>query len=337
MRVGVVRFLMSGALFALSGNVMTVDALAQGGGATATKKSTPAAKSSSKKTTSSAKGSSKKAPAPTPAPTPVPTAAPTPTPETTPTPEATPSVTPVMPEVTPSTTPTPVIGEPTPVASPSPTGTPEAAAAEAPAVPRQGLMGPFKVGPVFGSSIPAPIEYGIDGKYLSSYGAALTMGDYTYKGKDSDKIKDMKVRLSHWALQGNWFPWEGAFFLGTSLGHRTISVSASNAAKIKTGGVETPVNIDASFRVQSWFLGWHLGWIKEFDSGLTLGTGLGLFTPFKSSTSFEAEYKDNAVVNDAIKETDAYKGLEDDVTDAGKKMGLLALPQIQIIRLGWLF
>ena len=337
MRVGVVRFLMTGALFALSGSLMTVDALAQADGAKAPKKSAPAAKSSSKKSSSSSKGGSKKAPAPTPAPTPVPTAVPTPTLAASPIPQATPSVTPAMPEVTPSTTPTPPNGEPTPAATPSPVGTPETSASEAPAVPRQGLMGAFKAGPVFGSSIPAPIEYGIDGKYLSSYGASLTMGDYTYKGKDSDQVKDMKVRLSHWAVQGNWFPWEGAFFLGTSFGHRTIGVSASNAAKIKTGGVETPVNIDAKFRVESWFFGWHLGWIKEFDSGLTLGTGLGLFTPFKSSTTFEAEYKDNAVVNDAIKETDAYKGLEEDVTDAGKKMGLLALPQIQIIRLGWLF
>lgn len=247
--------------------------------------------------------------------------------------------------VVPSPSPTPLATltpEVTPLAVPASTPIPAAAGAKTdaeavPPPPREGLLGAFRLGPMFSSSIPAPIEFGIESKYENSFGGSLSYGDFTYSGKDTDKVKDLKARFSHFALQGNWYPGASSFFLGASLGRRTIAVSATSNTKLKTGGTESPVNIDAKFVIQSYFIGWHLGWLKEWDSGFALGTGIGFFTPFKSTTSFEADYKDNATVNDAIKQTDAYRGLEEDVSDAGKKAGLLALPQIQIIRIAYLF
>jgi hypothetical protein len=202
---------------------------------------------------------------------------------------------------------------------------------------RAGVLGNFYFGPVAAAGVPQGLQFGLDSRFLKGFGATLSYGTYTHKPADTSKVKNAEATLATLEAQGLWFPWDGVFYTGLGLGRRTIELKAENNAKIKSSGTETPINLSAEATVESIFIGYHLGWIKTFDSGLNIGGGLGLHAPLQSSAKVDANYEDNAALNAALKETDAYKGFESDIEDAGKQAGRLALPYIEIIRVGFLF
>lgn len=196
-----------------------------------------------------------------------------------------------------------------------------------------GLM----IGPFLSFGIPHPITVGVDGQIEKDYGANIGFGSYTYSKPDTTTIKDLKIKIQHFEIGGSWRPWSGSFFVGGELGQQTLQVSAMSTKKVSSGETSSDLSLTADMKIVSTYLTPQVGWNWKFDSGLNIGTTLGVQYPLTSRSTFEANVEGVAGLDEAIKRLPEYQQLDDDVHDAGKKAGLLALPKWEVIHVGWLF
>jgi hypothetical protein len=176
-------------------------------------------------------------------------------------------------------------------------------------------------------SLPRPIEAELMGKFWSSVGLGVQYSmipTITFPGKDA------KVSLN--AIQGvlRWFPFKGAFYLGTGVGYQSFKASMSD------GPLE--ISSDASAA----FVSPQIGWLWMWKSGLALGLNFGAQIPFASDPAVTTLYN-GAPLPPAptalIGQETITKGndMTDQVHTVAKLVGKTPLPNIDFLKIGFFF
>ena len=138
--------------------------------------------------------------------------------------------------------------------APSPTPTPSPA-------PDDHLLGPFRLGVMLGAGgLPRALNAAILLKYKDVVGVGVSYGFFPkYEYIDS-------ASLSMWGaeLEGRWYPFRGAFFVGGGLAYQSLDATVRSFARDRVATASGPALVVRA--------GWH--WV--FKSGLSLGVDLGL-------------------------------------------------------------
>jgi hypothetical protein len=195
----------------------------------------------------------------------------------------------------------------------------------------------WQAGPVLSTGLLQP--WVVRGEYHQdrTWSAGLGFGTYTYS-TSSGEVDDISVSLRQIEVLGSWFPWQSAFYVNGGLGQQVISAEATSKQKVQSaasGGEE--LSLTGSYDITSTYLFAGVGWLWRLTQNFVLGTGFGLHLPIASSAEFDATLADSEVLNEAVKKTNAYKEFESATEDAGKAAGRLALPKLELLRIGYLF
>lgn len=151
-----------------------------------------------------------------------------------------------------------------------------------------------------------------------TWGFALIGGAFNADGPESTKI-DMK----NTEVQARYHPWASAFYVGLGYGNHQVKIEKTE--NIQGFDAKAEANVKANyFKPQ-------LGWIWQYDAGLSVGFELGYLAPSGNTTDFSSN------APGAITGTQEYLNLEKDVKDNGDKFGKMGLPFVTLLRLGWMF
>ena len=197
---------------------------------------------------------------------------------------------------------------PAPSAAPPPQAAPAAAtaAATAPSKPSEsqpsnakpddtdtskddqnGLLGPFRIGPVIGVGLPSLINVGGMLKLTPYFAAGLNIGiapdvKFAYYG-------DATVSYHAYQVYAHIHPLAGGFYLGASVGYALAHGTAEQTIALPAALIRVYPNIGTSITlrsdgsVQTLVLTPELGYFKTWKSGFSFGVGAGLQIPIAAS------------------------------------------------------
>jgi hypothetical protein len=195
---------------------------------------------------------------------------------------------------------------PEPPAAPAPKTAPPPAAAAAVASPahaarapgdkdepvkpkddQDGLLGPFRIGPVVGVGLPSLINVGGVMKLTRYFAVGVNIGvapsvKFAYYG-------DATVSYHAYQLYGHVHPFGGGFYLGASIGYALARGTAEQTIELPSSisaaypDVPNPVTLKSEGSVQTMVLTPELGYFYTFKSGFSLGLGVGIQLPVASS------------------------------------------------------
>jgi hypothetical protein len=182
-----------------------------------------------------------------------------------------------------------------------------------------GLLGPITIGPKLTiGSLPVPAGFGIEAKFMNWVGASL---DYYYI--PTVTLSSVGIGLQAFSATARLFPFQGSFFLGTSLGSRSFTGSKTeNVAGI---GAST-VTVD----VTTLFVGPHLGWRWVAKTGFFMGMEFGWQFAMSNSTT-------TAITPAAAALAAGFSGTKAEVEEQADDLGKAGLPQIALLQIGYLF
>ena len=125
----------------------------------------------------------------------------------------------------------------------------------------------WRLGPVVSLGFPRP--FAIEG--LLKIDKVVGLGlEYSFLPKTT--ISDISTRFDAIALDANWYPFKGGFFIGARAGRQWLSGSAT--LRVQNVGAFTE-SADAS----TWFLNPRIGYLHTWSSGFTLGFDAGIQLP----------------------------------------------------------
>jgi hypothetical protein len=193
-----------------------------------------------------------------------------------------------------------------------------------------GVLGPFRIGPVVGIGLPSLINVGGVIKLTAYFAAGVDIGvapsvNLPYYG-------DATVSYHSYEAYAHVHPFGGGLYLGAALGYALASGTAEETVSLDTAAGPVRGTLRSEGSVQTLVLTPELGYFYTFKSGFSLGVGAGLQIPVASS---EIEYK---------QEVDSpYEGVIQEyldptrraVEDSLEKVGQTPLPTVGVC-IGWL-
>lgn len=233
--------------------------------------------------------------------------------------------------------------EPAPAAAEPPSTPPAAKPAPAPEAeedeshPSDGLLGPFRIGPVIGTGLPS----------ILSFGGTLKLTRFLGGGVNVGLIPSIKLQLygdavlsyQEYDVYGRIYPFGGGFFLGAGFGYATIqgtiqdSVDTSALAMQYPGqGIPLSIQYESRANVRTPVVIPQLGYFHTFGSGFSLGVFAGAQIPVAPSrVEFESAVSDVPAML-----VDRYiLPIDQKVRSTLEKVGRSPLPTLGI-QLGWL-
>jgi hypothetical protein len=137
------------------------------------------------------------------------------------------------------------------------------------------------------------------------------------------KFPGGSAELSLWAVQGTlrWFPFSGAFYLGSGVGYQSLKASVSSTSGVAPTEVST--------NLSSPFITPQLGWLWMWKSGFALGLNAGVQIPFASDPEVKMTVAGVPVP--------AAGGDADDVRNVAKMIGKTPFPNIDLLKIGFFF
>jgi hypothetical protein len=262
-------------------------------------------------------------------------------PATTPAPAAEPAVAPVapldpaapaeaatFPEAAPPPEAAPMMAEPTPepVAAPAPAPVPAPTPAMAALPPAETgehveeeakcAMKDLCVGPVLSLGLINPLGIGAHARYQDNWGFGL---DYQFI--PSLAFGDASAGWSLFTLEGRWYPWGNAFWLGAGFGYQSFNAEA------EASGAGSTLRVEGTVAVPALKLG--LGFMGR--DGFIMGIDLGFNLPLGGT---DVEFSGSGLSDDPM-----VAQLRSDIEDAAEKgIGLIPfIPQLNLLRIGYLF
>jgi len=183
---------------------------------------------------------------------------------------------------------------------------------------------PIRVGLLVGIiSIPRPVSFELFVKVHNLIGIGVgynllpsALGDWLLS---IGGVHNASVESSAWDVDLRVFVLRGSFFVGTSLGHQ--SVSASYTANLQQYG-----NLPLTGDLSSFYLTPRLGWLWIWSSGFSMGVDAGVQIPIAHDLTLPA------VLLTVRPDQSPRKEIE----DAAKIVGETPLPSINF-RLGYTF
>jgi hypothetical protein len=174
----------------------------------------------------------------------------------------------------------------------------------------------WRLGPVVGLGFPRP--FAIEGLLKIKNVVGLGV-EYSFLPKTT--ISDITTRFDAIALDANWYPFKGGFFIGARAGRQWLSGSAT--LRVLNFGSFTE-SADAT----AWFVNPRIGYLYTWSSGFTLGFDAGVQLPIG------ATYERSGPATAA--------GLSDPNVDrslrqVAKTLGNDVTPTVDLFRVGFLF
>jgi hypothetical protein len=183
----------------------------------------------------------------------------------------------------------------------------------------EGLCGPLLLGPkLTGGGLPLPFRFGIETKFQNLIGLSFDYGLFP-----TLSISDVKLGAHGWTVAARLYPFRESFFLGVGMGRQTISGERNE--EIAGSMTRIEASMDSTLLVP------QLGWRWVWDSGLWLGTEIGVQIPISNSGRLSTNAPGSAQM------TSEYQELEDDVESIIDKIGDLPLPQMALAQIGFFF
>jgi hypothetical protein len=226
------------------------------------------------------------------------------------------------PEAAPAPAPAPVIAGPAP-AEPTPVGEREERGPDE-APNHKCALGDLCMGPVLSLAVINPFGFGAHARYGENWGFGL---DYQFL--PTVGVQDVSAGWSLVTVEGRWYPFGNAFFLGTGFAYQ----SAHMSAKINGGIPGAEMAVKGNLSMPAWKFG--LGFMGH--DGFVMGIDLALAVPL-GGTNVNFQMPSSAAAADptaAAMIADAHKKIND---AANKGIKLLPfVPQLNLIRIGYLF
>jgi hypothetical protein len=278
-----------------------------------------------------------------PAPPPVPSE---PQPVLAPLPGEPPSATPPAPAPPPTATFAPAPTEPAPPAraearpTPLPAPPPENPPLTEPAASsssheRDGLFGPFRIGPLFGVGLPSLLSFGGELKLTRYFGAGVNVGvipavRLPYYGEATVSYQD-------YGAFAHLHPFGGGFLLGAQLGYALVKgtyddeVDTSRYAAL---GAPSSLDVHAEGSVETLVLTPVVGYVYTWQAGFTFGFDAGAQIPVASSrVRIEDDVGGGSLPTEIVEGYLAPNRKK--VRDTLEKVGQTVLPAFHL-RIGWL-
>jgi hypothetical protein len=247
---------------------------------------------------------------PVPAPLPVPVPAPLPAPEVSPAPVPVAAEAPVAPEV--STYP------PAPVAE---VGAP-------PPVPPEDTVRIAVLLGIISLPRPAEIEVMVKIDRLFSLGVQYSMlPTLTVPGQDAS------LKLNATQAVVRWFPFRGAFYLGSGIGYQQLNASLGQT--VQNGRLVVAADMSTVF------LSPQLGWLWMWRSGFALGINLGIQIPLPRDPVVSVAFNGQPVPDDGAgyppEVATAARNDKDEVTDLARIIMKYPIPNLDLLKIGFVF
>jgi hypothetical protein len=183
----------------------------------------------------------------------------------------------------------------------------------------EGVAGSFLFGPkLTGGGLPLPLRFGIETKFQNLVGLSFDYGLFP-----TLSISDVKLGANGWTVAAKLYPFRESFFLGVGMGRQTLE--ASRSEDIAGSMTRVEASMDSTLLVP------QIGWRWVWDSGLWLGTEIGVQIPISNSGRVTTNG------SAAVQMDPSYAELEDDVESIIDKIGDLPLPQMAFAQIGFFF
>lgn len=183
---------------------------------------------------------------------------------------------------------------------------------------KDGMLWPVVLGPKVGFGFPTPIQFGLEGRYLSALGFSFDYGMFP-----SMAFSNVSVKLSSWNLAAKYFVWGQAFFVGLKFGSQTFDGSMTNTIS----GISTT----ATTSIKTTFLTPHIGWRWTWESGFFMGMEIG------AQVALSADSTTTTNADATIQSTADYAALIADIDSKGKTLGRTTIPILTLIQFGYYF
>jgi hypothetical protein len=202
---------------------------------------------------------------------------------------------------------------------------------------QDGLLGPFRIGPVAGVGLPSLINVGGMIKLTRYVAAGISIGiapdvSFAYYG-------DATVSYHCYQIYGRVHPLGGGLFLGAAVGYALASGTAEQQVDVPAvirmvyPGLDPTVTLRSEGSAETLVLTPELGYFYTFKSGFSLGVSAGLQIPIAPS-DVHFEQNVNADIPDEL--VDEYLGpTSSAVKDSLERMSQSILPTIGL-SIGWL-
>jgi hypothetical protein len=181
------------------------------------------------------------------------------------------------------------------------------------------VSGPFSLGPTVGIAIPHPANIGLEGRFNRYFGFAINYGFLP-----QISFEDVKLKMNSYDARVRIFPFQGAFFVGTSFGKQSI---VANTVAI-TDGTASSLTLEATTLYLTPTLGWRWGG----QTGLIFGIDFGWQVVLSSSAQLRGSYGDQV-----IQFSPEYQEAKADVERVAKDIAQTSLPSFTMIHIGYLF
>jgi hypothetical protein len=208
---------------------------------------------------------------------------------------------------------------------------------EKPKDDRNGLLGPFRIGPVVGVGLPSLINVGGVMKLTPYFALGINIGvapnvSFAYYG-------DATISYHAYQLYGHVHPFGGGFYLGASIGYALARGTAEQTvhlpAALSAAYPELPstVILKSVGSVQTMVLTPELGYFYTFKAGFSLGVGVGLQIPIAHSDVHYEQGTNADVPQEVVKQY--LDPTARTVRDSLERIGQSVLPTLSL-SIGWL-
>jgi hypothetical protein len=200
-----------------------------------------------------------------------------------------------------------------------------------------GVLGPFRVGPVVGVGIPNLLNFGVVLKLTKYFGAGLNVG--VIPAVKLSFYGEAELSYREYDVYGRIHPFGGGFFIGAGVGYASVKGtitdtvdSAALAREYPELDIPDTIAYEANGRVRTMILTPQLGYFHTTSSGFSVGFVLGAQLPIAPS-DIEFETTVEGVPQVAIERYVA--PLDEKVKDTLETVGRQPLPSIGL-QIGWL-
>jgi hypothetical protein len=168
----------------------------------------------------------------------------------------------------------------------------------------RGIFGPLRIGPVVGAGVPRPFSVALLARAWKQIGLGVE-----YSMVPTLVVDDVHVRAHAFAADARWYVFGSPAFIGVAAGVQSLSAEA------------TVLGYAGSGNATKTFVTPRFGILWTFASGFTIGADAGVELPVSSSLAVTPAIAQSAVASNDL-------------------VALLTnrpLPEVHLVRLGWMF
>jgi hypothetical protein len=202
-------------------------------------------------------------------------------------------------------------------------------------ISKDGLLGPFRIGVLFGAGLPSLFAFSGEIRLTRYFGAGVRFGfipdlHFSYYGQATVSYQD-------YGIYAHLHPFGGGFLLGAEVGyaHADGSYTASyNVSELAALGGPSSIDMKTKGSVQTLIMTPEIGYVYTWRAGFTFGFDVGAQIPIAPSNVSLQDH----VVAGGIPQSYVDGYLDSDrkkVHDTLAKVGQTVLPAFHI-RIGWL-